>query len=543
MRRKVLKQNPPFVSRPIQDERFEGFLDEVRRVEGGFEFRGWFRSRGGDSDARVRFLLAGHEVVQASASQFRWDLFQAGFGNPCLGFSVVIPEAHLAEGWTKIDLCSVDSDNPIASIDLADSNPKFNSGFAWSVESLAPIVRGWVAHEDGKSAAVLALVVNNELVTTFSPDIYRADSNVFSGGPTGFEVELPSEINDGRLLEVELYLLFDGDSQMIGRTLYSSGRKKSKRINGNGLRGGAVRISQKEVAIVSTHARNSRCLAATARTLNALKEAGLQVIVVDASPEDVLTTRLRELVPDIAVFRRNNEGWDFGSWFEAIRGLQILDAPIDRLLLTNDSYFVTSDFERTVRATLQGSADITGVTESLAHTRHLQSFLLSFKINEATTRFLERFMDNVGIQADRAGVIQAAELGLMGMAQEDGLTSAALYTYEYLASMFVRDFGQLVAEEGRLGAAKTSNNQGSSTHRCISYLKTGVRLNPTHFFWRQLLESGAGVIKRELIAKNPNQIDLSRLMGTLKKGDRERLVNDLAAHDLYLPEWPSESAT
>lgn len=528
---------------PLEDERHEGFLDEVRRVEGGFEFRGWFRVRSGDSEARIRLLLEGHEAVQASASQFRWDLYQAGFGNPCLGFSVVLPEEHLFGATTTIDVCSVDSDNCLASVQLSDSLPKLNARFAWSVESLAPIVRGWIAPEDGTSTAILALVVNKELVATFSPDIYRDNGHFFSGGPTGFELELPNEINDGRLLEVELYLLTDRDSQMIGRVLYSSGRKKSKRVSGAGLRGDVVRITQKEVAIVSTHSRNSRRLVATARVLSALKRAGLQVIVVDTSPEDVPVSRLSELAPGVSVVRRDNEGWDFGSWFEVIRSLGILDVPVERLLLTNDSYFVTSDFDRTVRAILQGSTDIIGVTESLAHTRHLQSYLLSFKVNEATIRLFERLITNVGIQADRSGVIQSAELGLMGMAEVEGVSSSALFTYERLASLFVRDFEQLLEEERRFGAECGPHNHGSAIDRCMSYLARGVRLNPTHFFWRQLLESGAGVIKRELIEKNPNQISLAGLMGTLHSGDRERLAVDLAAHDMYLPNVPLHGAT
>jgi len=528
----------PFEPLSLADGTYEGFLDAVRRGDAGFELRGWFRSRSGESGSRLRFLIAGHEVTHVVASQFRWDLYAAGFGDACVGFSVVIPEVHLQDLAATVDLCAIDSDRPLASVALQGATSEaLKRRFDWSVDSLAPVVSGWIVNGKGPSRVTLQLVVNKELVATFSPDIYRPDVHSFGGGPSGFEVALPAELNDGRLLEVELYLLDGQDSLLIGRELYSSGRAQSKKAQGLSLDSDLVQITGSEVAIVSTFSKNVGRFTPTARILNALTRAGLQVIVVDTSPEEVdAVTLLKEASPSVSVVRRENEGWDFGSWIEAIKAFKVLESPITRLLLTNDSYFATAGFDQTVRSVLQSASDITGVTDSLAHGRHLQSYLLSFRISQNVSRFLEYLTEKVGIQVSREAVIEVGELGLAGMAHQHGLISSAIFPYERLADSFVRDFKRLVAEEQGFGLIRGEDDLVPSVHRCMSYLARGVRLNPTHFFWRQMLQEGAGVIKRELIEKNPNRIDLFSLLGTLPDDDRKRLAGDLAACDLYLPE-------
>jgi hypothetical protein len=152
--------------------------------------------------------------------------------------------------------------------------------------------------------------------------------------------------------------------------------------------------------------------------------AGVPTLVVAARDAWSPKTLQVDPLPDgVAVVRRPNVGYDFGSWGAALTAYpQIAAKPI--VVLTNDSlagpYGPLDDMVARIEAS---PADVWAATSNMYPQVHLQSYLLAFRDGVLAREPLRGFFANVRAQETKRDVIQTYEFGLSNLLQGHGMTT------------------------------------------------------------------------------------------------------------------------
>ena len=163
-----------------------------------------------------------------------------------------------------------------------------------------------------------------------------------------------------------------------------------------------------------------------------------------------------------AVYRRDNVGYDFGSWSAGLHALPMLSrAP--NLLLVNDSMLgpfapidsLIADFEAS-------SAEIWGLVSSSQEGWHLQSHFVGYRNGCLSRGPLAGFWRSIRVEREKRDIIKNYELGLGRLTRAAGLSVQACYP------------GDLVVSAGD---------------------------NPTIQGWRRLIALGFPFVKREILLR------------------------------------------
>lgn len=182
------------------------------------------------------------------------------------------------------------------------------------------------------------------------------------------------------------------------------------------------------IAEYAAHAVRDSALAAA----RAWSEAGLAVLVVAARDPWRRLPPPQDLPPDVAVVRRPNVGYDFGSWSAALRARPAL-AVKDLVVLMNDSLVGPLGAVDDLLARIETSdADVWGATRGLRPSPHLQSYLLAFRSGVLAREPLRGFFAGIEPQASKQAVIDIYELGLGRLLDEHRLRTAVGWTNEEL---------------------------------------------------------------------------------------------------------------
>ena len=181
--------------------------------------------------------------------------------------------------------------------------------------------------------------------------------------------------------------------------------------------------------------------------------------------------RLRDCGVDVAL--RRNTGFDFGSWQHAW-----LDDPAiaeaDEILLANDSVYGPITPLQSVLETARAlGGDVVGMTDSYDIAWHLQSYFLLVQSKRAIQELLPQLFSRDFASMSKRELIESTEVGLGQLMRTQGYTAHALYP------MRILDEGEYVRPR-----------------------------NPTHAYWRKLLELGYPFIKVELLRDNPTRADV-----------------------------------
>lgn len=218
------------------------------------------------------------------------------------------------------------------------------------------------------------------------------------------------------------------------------------------------------VAIVSSWAPSPVMSRSLSAYLETLATNGYVPFVISTSPCAGSLQWPHGLPEKSVVVRRDNIGYDFGSYSAALNAAPLL-RNIDHLLLTNDSMVGPFGKPESVltdvfKAAENSSADIFGLTESFQIIHHPQSFFLMFRQGVLNERPMREFFDGVRPQAEKVAVIQAYELGLSRHCAHQG------YSWEAYANAY---------------SVRAGDN------------------NPTLNGWQGLLDAGIPMIKRNLL--------------------------------------------
>lgn len=255
--------------------------------------------------------------------------------------------------------------------------------------------------------------------------------------------------------------------------------------------------SEKMAAVFCHYDESSSVSEETLNYVKAVTNAGFAVSFVTSSPDltDVALERLKTICA--VVVHRKNIGYDFGCYREGLRTLEPISR-FEKILLANDSVLgpftdLTSLIER-----CDERADVWGMTDSVESVHHLQSYFLLFNQRSILSAAFREFWSRYPLVNYKPAVIKLGELGLAKALTRGGLKLRALFPIEALAIAF-----EARCERLHILPAAPTRHSPLGEAEVLYLLRRGAPLNPTHFYWRELLEAGCPTIKRELVLRNP----------------------------------------
>jgi len=214
-------------------------------------------------------------------------------------------------------------------------------------------------------------------------------------------------------------------------------------------------------------------------------------------------------VADVVV-TRENLGFDFGSWRE---GLRRLDLPAyDEILFANSSvYGPLWPMAAMLAAPAVLASDLWGMTISVEPRTHLQSYFMGMSRRLLASACGRRLWRDVRPVRQKQDAIDAYELRWMDACTAAGFRVHALFDGRHHPTVPVSEqLANLLAWPPPL--------------RLVGRYRRRLRhppYNPTHLHWKQVLESGVPFVKVDLLRDNPVGVH------------PERIRDWIAAHTSY----------
>jgi hypothetical protein len=267
-----------------------------------------------------------------------------------------------------------------------------------------------------------------------------------------------------------------------------------------------------KVAIFMHFDRGGRVSVPIITYLKDLVANGRSVIFVTNSGKltEAAKTQLQEICA--AVYIRRNRGYDFGAWRDVIDSLKLPAATTEELIIINDSmYGPLLPLENLLAKINYDEADIWGMTESWQTRYHLQSFFLAFGPKALRSPAFLKFWQTVKPVPAKTYIVKTYEVGITQAMIKAGLRCAAMWKYDDLVKLVIdrKVLDNLIRAE-RFRLARTDPILMSRRLQIIRIRDAAARriaMNPTADLWRQLLLTGFPFIKRELLRKNPTEVE------------------------------------
>ena len=212
-----------------------------------------------------------------------------------------------------------------------------------------------------------------------------------------------------------------------------------------------------DVALIAHFSRSAQASRSLEALLAALHDVGFGTAVISTSEVSEPLQFSGDVQPGLVV-RRPNVGYDFGSWSWAITSQP--EVCRRRTLLMNDSlagpFAPTDVFQKFLWST----TDVWGLVGSGQYEWHLQSYCVGYAPGVLADGAVQQFWRSVAPQPTKTDVILAYELGQTRTVLREGFTIDVVVPP-----------GLLIDRE----------------------------LNPAILAWRQLLDTGIPMVKKELI--------------------------------------------
>ncbi len=218
-------------------------------------------------------------------------------------------------------------------------------------------------------------------------------------------------------------------------------------------------VGPEPVALVSSWSPMPEMSLSLSTYLAELVRMGYRPVVISTAEFSEPLRWPHGIPKEAVVYRRANRGYDFGSW---AAGLELPGvASKDRVLLTNDSMVGPfAPLDAVQQAAEASTADIFALVESNQMNKHPQSFFLEFRGGVLAQRPWRRFFRRVRHQEQKMSVVEAYEVNLGQVAEQNG------YSWEAMVP---------------------------------AHLQGSLLDNPTLMSWRVILDSGIPFLKRGLL--------------------------------------------
>jgi len=196
----------------------------------------------------------------------------------------------------------------------------------------------------------------------------------------------------------------------------------------------------------------------------------------------------------IEAHKRENTGYDFGSYFFGL-DLEANDLiQYDRIFFVNDSIY--GPFNKINNLTDRfDQFDYWGLTDSWQHAYHLQSYFLC--INKTAFKELLEFKHRYKFPNDYKQVVLQGEVGLSQYFLSKGKNLCCTFPTEQLIGYKTATANQLTKKPKRLARRLYANY----------FRKKVLNINPCSVFWRLLLEQGHPFLKRKHFTDDATMIE------------------------------------
>jgi lipopolysaccharide biosynthesis protein len=207
---------------------------------------------------------------------------------------------------------------------------------------------------------------------------------------------------------------------------------------------------------------------------------------------------LPSLVDEVIV--RANEGFDYASWREGLKQLDI--AAYDEILFANSSvYGPLWPIAGCLTTAAARKGDLWGMTVSREPTVHLQSYFMGMSRRLQTSACGRRLWESVRLVPTKRDAIHAYELRWMSECLANGFDVHAMFDGRRHPHVPPRE--QLANMACWPPWQKRVRRYRRSVRQPVH--------NPTHLQWKQVLEGGVPMLKVDLLRDNPVGIDTRRI--------------------------------
>jgi Rhamnan synthesis protein F len=197
----------------------------------------------------------------------------------------------------------------------------------------------------------------------------------------------------------------------------------------------------------------------------------------------------RESLQGVRVIERENIGYDFYSWRQAIVE-PAFEAYHEAILINNSFYVVdAAKFCAALRAPLPGDVHFRGLTVSWERAFHAQSYFLQFSAEAIRSEAFGRFWRQMRPLSDRMAVIEHYELGLSRELGREFPVGSTLEIGPYEKFLMLR---RGLKNSSWVNAANLDEG----------YERAKTFMNPSLMLWDCLLQA-YGIVKKQLVHQNP----------------------------------------
>ena len=212
------------------------------------------------------------------------------------------------------------------------------------------------------------------------------------------------------------------------------------------------------------------------------------------------------------IIKRENVGYDFISYQVGLKKIKFNN--YDEVVICNDSvYGPIFPLEEIFKKMEQENCDFWGMTENYEYAYHLQSYFLVFRKNIFNSKIFHNFWQTINIFNSKQTIIQKFEIGLSQLLLKEGFLPIAVAKSNKF-NLF-RQFGLLLKIINLHSVIKFIKNEKNIDIKGIINTKA---LNPTHFFWKELLVNNKmPFVKVELLRDNPENININNIYNIINK--------------------------
>jgi hypothetical protein len=187
----------------------------------------------------------------------------------------------------------------------------------------------------------------------------------------------------------------------------------------------------RSVAVIAAWTERETPSRSLVRLAEELDHNGFDVIVACAS--DAIRLRWPDRGPRSSVYQRDNVGYDFGSWAEALHHLPVIRSA-EEVLLMNDSFLGPfRELSQLIEDFRRSTTPVWGLVSSAQVHWHVQSHCIGYRQQVLEAPQLRRFWDEVRVLPDKTHVIQAYELGLSDLFARVQIPVTVRYPHEWVS--------------------------------------------------------------------------------------------------------------
>jgi lipopolysaccharide biosynthesis protein len=189
--------------------------------------------------------------------------------------------------------------------------------------------------------------------------------------------------------------------------------------------GGIKPSGSKRLCVFASFAKTGMIEEYVFYNLGALQKTGFDILFVTTSPRisDIDLQRLKKTC--VRILRRENIGYDFGSWKAGLFNSGIDWKEYDQLLLTNDSYY--GPLFPWSEALSAAQSDLYGITDSYGISYHLMSYFVLYNKRALRSVEFKRYWEGVRMVPTllKTLIIYAYEVDMSQKFQKSGFSVSA----------------------------------------------------------------------------------------------------------------------